>query len=99
MLAANFPLWDLFLTTLWVALFAFWLLLVFQLLADIMRSHDLSGPQKAGWVIGILVLPFLGTLFYLVVRGGSMHERDRRTVQTQQAAFEEYIRRVANSKE
>ncbi len=99
MLAANFPLWDLFVTTLWVALFAFWLLLVFHVLADIMRSHDLSGPQKAGWVIGILVLPLLGTLFYLVVRGSSMHERDRRTVQTQQAAFEEYIRRVANSKE
>ena len=99
MLAANYPLWDVFVTTAYVVLFAFWLMLVFHVLADIMRSHDLSGPQKAAWVIGILVLPLLGTLIYLVVRGGSMHERDRRTVQTQQAAFEEYLRRVANSKE
>ena len=99
MLAANFPLWDVFMATLYLVFFVFWLLLVFHVLADIMRSHDLGGPQKAGWVLGILVLPLLGTFIYLVVRGGSMHERDRRTVQTQQAAFEDYIRRVANSKE
>ena len=99
MLASNFPLWDVFVTMLYLVFFVFWLMLVFHVLGDVMRSHDLSGPQKAAWVLIILVLPLLGTLIYLVTRGGSMHERDRRTVQTQQAAFEEYIRRVANSKE
>ncbi len=99
MLATGYPLWDVVVTTLSIVLVAIWLMLVFHVLADIMRSHDLSGPQKASWVIGILVLPLLGTLIYLVARGGSMHERDRRIAQTHQADFEEYIRRIANSKE
>ncbi len=99
MFATDYPLWDIFLTTLYLAFFIFWLMLVFHVMIDIMRSHDLGGPSKAAWVVGILILPLLGTLIYLVARGGSMHERDRRAIQSQQQAFEDYIRKVANTKE
>jgi len=47
----------------------------------------------------MLALPLLGCLIYLMVRGGSMHERQVHEIQAQQKAFEDYIRRVANTKE
>ena len=99
MFGSNYPLLGVFISTLYIVVFIFWIMLVFQIMMDILRSHDLSGNMKAFWVLFILVLPFLGALVYLVTRGGSMHERQIHAVQAQQKAFEDYIRRVANSKE
>jgi Phospholipase_D-nuclease N-terminal len=98
-LASNYPLLDVFMSTLYFVLFIFWIILVYHVVVDIFRSHDLSGPAKALWILFILVLPLLGTLVYVLVRGGSMHLRQIQVVQAQQKAFEEYIRQVANTKE
>jgi len=99
MLAANYPLLDIFISTLYLAVFIFWMILVFHIITDIFRSHDLSGTMKAFWVLFILILPLVGGLVYLITRGSAMHERDIRQLETQQKAFEDYIRKVANSKE
>ena len=99
MFAVDYPIMDIFISTLYFALFIFWIILVFHIITDIFRSHDLSGTTKAFWVLFILVLPLLGGLVYLISRGGSMHERDIRQLEVQQKAFEDYIRKVANSKE
>jgi uncharacterized membrane protein YhaH (DUF805 family) len=99
MFASNYPLFDVFVSTLYFALFIAWIIIVFHVMADIMRSHDLSGPAKAAWVLFILIPPLIGSLVYLVIRGGSMHERQIHTSTIQQKAFEGYVRQVANSKE
>ena len=72
----NFPLLNLFLTMLYLFLWIAWIVLLFRIVGDIFRSHDLSGGAKAAWVLLILVLPWLGALIYLVVRGGGMYERE-----------------------
>jgi hypothetical protein len=97
-LGADFPLLDIFLSTLFLVLLVFWLVLAFHVLQDLFRSADLGGPLKAFWVLFILV-PLIGCLVYLVVRGGSMHERQMYANQDHQQAFEDYIRRVSNTKE
>lgn len=99
MLASTYPLLDIFISTLYFVLFIWWLILVYHVIVDIFRSRDLSGSGKTLWVIFIFIFPLLGCLIYLLARGGSMHERDVQTMQAQQKAFEEYIRRVANTKE
>lgn len=99
MLAASYPLFDVFISTLYFAIFLFWIILVFHIMFDIFRSHDLSGVGKTGWILLILIFPLLGSLIYVLARGGSMHERDVRSQQMSQRAFEEYIRQVANTKE
>lgn len=99
MLASNYPLLGVFISTLYIVLFVVWIILVFHVFADVFRSHDLSGPAKTLWVLFIFILPLLGTLVYLLARGGSMHERQTLALQAQQKAFEDYIRKVANSKE
>jgi len=98
-LASNYPLLDVFVSTLYFALFIFWMILVFHIVLDIFSSHDLGGPAKALWVLFIFVLPVLGCLVYLLARGGAMHLRRVAAVQSQQKAFEDYIRAVANTKE
>lgn len=99
MFASSYPLLGVFVSTLYLVLFVFWIILVFHVFADIFRSHDLNGPAKALWVLFILVLPLLGCLIYVVVRGGKMHERQLGALHAQQKAFEDYIRRVASTKE
>ncbi len=99
MLATTYPLADVFLSTLYFALMIAWIILIFHVVVDIFRSHDLSGPAKALWVLLLLVLPLVGCLLYVVVRGGSTHERQATAVQRERQGFEEYIRHVANTKE
>ena len=59
---------DIFLTML---LFYFWFMVIWMFIsvfADIFRRHDLSGVAKAGWILLIVVLPFLGILIYMISR-------------------------------
>ena len=59
---------DIFLT---MVLFYFWFMLIWMFIsvfADIFRRHDLSGMGKAGWLILIVILPFLGILIYAISR-------------------------------
>jgi hypothetical protein len=39
---------------------------------DIFRSPELSGWAKAGWFVLVLVVPLVGIVVYLVVRGSKM---------------------------
>ena len=99
MLGAGYPLLNVFVSTLYFVGFLFWIILVFHVFQDLFRSHDLGGGAKALWVLFIFVAPLIGCLVYLLVRGGSMHERQLHAVANQQKAFEDYIRTVANTKE
>lgn len=98
MLATGYPMLDVFVNTIFFALLIFWIILVFHIIQDIFRSHDLGGSSKALWVLLIFVTPLIGCLIYLLVRGGSMHERQLHVLQVHQKSFEDYVRRIANSK-
>ena len=65
--------WSLF----WLSLFVLFVSLVILVFGDIIRSNDISGWAKAGWALAILLLPFVGIIVYLAVRGGTMSERRR----------------------
>ncbi len=91
----QYPLLSAFLTMMWFFLWILWLFLLFWIIFDIFRSRDLSGWAKALWLIFIIVLPFLGVLVYLIVRGSSMHERQARDAQAQDEAFKAYVKDAA----
>jgi hypothetical protein len=57
----------------------------------------MSGWAKAGWVIFIVILPFLGVFIYLIVNGGKMQERSVESAAAAQAAQDSYIRNVAGT--
>jgi ABC-type Fe3+ transport system permease subunit len=69
--------------------------ILFQVIFDLFRDHELSGWAKAGWLIFIVVLPYLGLFIYLIVRGKGMAQRSAKQQAESQKAMDEYIRTTA----
>jgi hypothetical protein len=64
----SYTFWD-GVYSLIVFFFLFTFLMIFiSLFGDIFRRNDLSGGAKAGWVLLLVILPFLGCLIYMIVR-------------------------------
>jgi hypothetical protein len=57
----------------------FWATLIWMFVvvfADVLR-RDMSGWAKAGWMVLIFLLPFVGTLIYLIARPRQVDEVSR----------------------
>jgi hypothetical protein len=78
-------------------LFFAWFMCLFWIFGDVFRSRDLGGGAKTLWVLFIIVVPFLGILVYLIVRGHGMTERQLEQQKQVQAAQAEYIKSVAGT--
>jgi uncharacterized membrane protein YcjF (UPF0283 family) len=94
-LAADYPfleiLWTMILFFAWVA----WLWIVVTVFVDLFRRDDIGGWGKAGWVVFVIVLPFLGVLIYLIAQHDGMQERNERQFRAQKAAFDQQVREAA----
>jgi uncharacterized membrane protein YcjF (UPF0283 family) len=75
----------------WVA----WFIILFRVIADLFRRHDISGWGKVGWIVFVIVLPFIGVFVYLIVEGQAMAQRDTKDAQAAQAQFDDYVRTTA----
>src|SRR5262245_21013680 len=73
----------------------FWLLIT--VFADLFRRTDLSGWGKAGWIILVIVLPYLGVFIYLIAQHQGMTERSMKDAKAQQQQFDAYVKGVAGS--
>ncbi|MGW9073924.1 SHOCT domain-containing protein [Streptomyces yangpuensis] len=91
----DYPLLNLFWTMLWFFLWVMWFFLLFKIITDIFRDHSLHGWGKAGWLILVLLVPFLGVFVYVIARGHSMHERDAKQMKENEAAFRSYVQQAA----
>ena len=76
-------------SVLWTMLvFFFWVMAIWifiALFSDIFRRNDLSGGAKAGWILLIFILPFVGCLIYMIARP-KMTEQDRQMIEQAQEA-------------
>jgi hypothetical protein len=79
------------------ALLFLWIWIAIMVIADVFRSHDLSGWGKAFWLFFIVFLPMLGVLIYLIARGSKMREHAMSDAQAQDAAFRQAVRSAAPS--
>ncbi len=93
----NYPLLDFFWTIFEVFLWVIWIWILIWIFIDIFRSHDLSGWAKALWFLFVLFIPLVGVLVYLIVRGGSMHERALQQAQQEDKATRAYIQQAAGA--
>ncbi len=94
---ATFTLGDALLEALEIALLFLWIWIAIGVVLDIFRSRDLSGWGKAGWMLLIIILPFLGVLIYLIIRGHRMHERTADAARSHDEAFRAYVRHATSS--
>lgn len=72
-----------------------YLFVMFQIVIDLFRDADLGGGFKALWIMGLLFVPVFAALLYILVRGGSMADRQRVAVQRARSEAESYIREVS----
>jgi uncharacterized membrane protein YcjF (UPF0283 family) len=97
LIAADYPflniLWSMILFFTWVI----WIWMMVVILTDVFRRDDIGGWGKAGWVVFLIVLPFLGVLVYLISQHEKMAERQAKSAKAAQAAVDERIRSVAGS--
>jgi hypothetical protein len=90
---SNF--WDIVWLILSTFVFVAYLLVLFQILIDLFRDHELGGGFKALWIIGLIFLPVMTALVYIVARGRGMAERQRAAVQRAKSDADAYIKEVA----
>jgi ABC-type transport system involved in cytochrome bd biosynthesis fused ATPase/permease subunit len=97
MLTADFTLGDALLTVLEIFLFVIYFWILITIIGDLFRDHQLSGWAKAGWVLLLLVLPFLGALIYLIARGEGMRERAVKEQAEVRKHMDAYVRETAGT--
>jgi len=85
--------WSIFVFFLMVA----WIWVIIGVVGDVFRSKDLGGLAKGVWVLFIIVIPWLGVLCYLVIRGKGMEERSVRTLADAEDVRRAYIQNIAGS--
>jgi hypothetical protein len=97
MFAYTFGSGELLWSMLWFFLFVIWLWVLIAIFGDIFRSDDLSGVAKAFWIFFVVILPWLGILIYLCVRGSGMSQRAVAQAQKNAAQFQDYVQQTAGS--
>lgn len=86
-------LWSIFVFFLLVA----WIWLLIGVISDVFRSDDLNGLAKGLWALAIIVVPWVGVLCYLIIRGQGMAERNAQALANAEKMRRQYIQEAAGS--
>ncbi len=90
----DYPDGGIFFSILWLFLFVIFLWLLFVVITDMFRDHELSGWAKALWIIFIIIIPYIGILVYIIARGRGMTERAVKAQKDAEDQFAGYVRHV-----
>jgi hypothetical protein len=95
--ASSYPFLDVFWTILIFFVWVAWFMLLFRVIGDIFRRHDIGGGAKVLWLIFVIILPFLGVFIYLIAESKGMDERSVERAQASRQQFDAYVRETASS--
>ena len=96
MLAYDYPAMGISWSMLWFFLWVIWIMLLFRVIGDIFRSHDLGGFAKVLWLLLVIVVPFFGVFVYLIARGHAMAQHDMDAAQARDEQMRAYVQQVAS---
>lgn len=90
---SNF--WDLLTLLVSTFLFVAYLFVLFQIVTDLFRDAETGGVAKALWIIGLVFVPMLTAIVYIIARGKGMAARQQASLSRMKSESESYIRQVA----
>jgi hypothetical protein len=90
---SNF--WDMVWLIFSTFLFVAYLIILFHIVVDIFRDSDLGGGSKVLWIIGLIFVPMLTAIIYILVRGNGMATRAQASAQRAKSETDAYIKGVA----
>ena len=94
---ADISFGELLLVVVEIFLFVVWIWILFTIITDIFRDHEMSGWAKAIWILFLVFIPFLTGLIYLIVRGSGMRDRAIKAQTDAKKHFDEYVQEQAHS--
>jgi hypothetical protein len=94
---AEFSFGEALLTVLSIFVFVAWIMVLFTIIGDLFRDHEMSGWGKAIWILFLVFLPFLTGLIYLIARGSGMRDRALAERKEAQAEFNAYVKQTAGT--
>ena len=94
---ADISFGELLLIVVEVFLFVIWLWILFTIITDLFRDHEMSGWGKAVWVFFLIFLPFITALIYLIARGSGMRDRTIKAQADAKKHFDDYVRQTAHT--
>ena len=86
-------IWSMFVFFLLIA----WVWVVISVVSDVFRSKDIGGFSKALWVLFVIIIPWLGVLSYILIRGSGMEERNMQAVAITAGKQRAYTQDVAGA--
>lgn len=90
---SNF--WDVLTLIFSTFLFVAYLFVLFQIVTDLFRDSETGGVAKAVWIIGLVFLPMLTAIVYIIARGKGMATRQKASLERMKSESDSYIRQVA----
>ena len=93
---ADVSFGELLLMVFEVFLFVVYIWILWTILTDLFRNHQMSGWLKAAWIVLLIFIPYLTALVYLIVYGSDMRERQLRAQAEAKHEAEQYIRAAAH---
>jgi hypothetical protein len=93
--SSGYPLLDIMWTMVVFFAWVIWFWLLISIFSDLFRRDDVGGWGKAGWVVVLVVLPFIGVLLYLITQSKHMAERRAQEAKASQSQFDDYVRSVS----
>ena len=94
---ADITFGELLLVVFEIFLFVAWIWVLFSIINDLFRNHEMSGWSKAAWLLFLVIVPLVTGLVYLVVHGGGMRDRAIQAQTDAKAHFDAYVREQSHS--
>jgi type VI protein secretion system component VasK len=94
---AIYPTMGIFWSMLWFFIWIIWIMLLFRVIGDIFRSHDLGGFAKVLWLLLVIVVPFFGVFVYMIARGHAMAQHDINAAQARDEQMKAYVQQAIPS--
>lgn len=92
---AEIDFGEILWTTVVIFFMIAYLMILFRVIFDIFRNHEMSGGMKAVWLIALLFLPVLTLFIYVIVHGRDMAGRDIAQHEAAEAEFKQYVQKAA----
>jgi hypothetical protein len=94
---ADVTFGDILLLVFEMFLFIVWVWILFTIITDLFRDHDMSGWAKGLWIILLVFIPYITALVYLIINGSDMRERQLRAQAEAKHQATDYIRAAAQT--
>ena len=94
---AEISFGDLLLSVFEIFIFVVWFWILFTIIGDLFRDHEMSGWAKAVWIVFLVFVPYISMIVYLVARSSGMRERGLQAQSEAKHHFDSYVQEQAHA--